>query len=328
MNQLLPLTPEETQIVSLLEAAAQNIQPAPLFQSALEKRLETAFLSGRPSKRPFWKEAGLALGGAAALIALALLLNWAIRSLIVTPEPAMGETPMPGLPSEPAPAPTDSAYDWHGTPLTLQAGLPDGPAQAFVYDYQPEERATLESARALAEQFGLDGAIYQSPGETPNTTDFLIVDGNQRLLVRSDQYFQYYPDYPRYTATINGGTPPADTEVVIDAFLKSHGFDFTYQLLPSELYGGILAAPLTPGDPLCYEHFKCAGLRFTLDEQGILSVDGALPKYAALGQYEIISAEEAFQQILEANGGAGMLEGMTSPSGPIQTWLRPHPLDE
>jgi len=334
MNQTYSSIPEEAQVAALLESTAQGVQPAPVFQAALEVKLKAAFQARRPTMLP-WKELGLAMGGAAALVVLALLLNWLIRSFIVLPEPAIGETPMPGVPSEQAPTPDGVTYDWHGAPLTLQTSLPDGPAQAFVYDYQLEQRATLESARALAAQFGLDGAIYQSPGETPNTTDFLIVDGNQRLRVRSDQYFQYYPDYPRYTASINGGTPPTDAEVVIDEFLKSHGFDFAYQLLPSEMYGGLLAAPLTPdGYPVCYEHFNCAELLFTLDKQGILSVDGALPKYTTLGQYEIISAEEAFQQILAPYDASnlematGMMEGLHSPMPPIQTWLRAQPLDQ
>ncbi len=334
MSQLLPLTPEDKRLASLLEATAQHIQPSPAFQSALEKRLEEAFHS-RPQPTRFWREAGLALGGAVALLALTLLLNWIIRSFVPVPEPASAGTPRPALPGEPTLStavispPSGETYDWRGTPLTLQTNLPNGPAEAFVFTYRPETPATLESARALAAQLGLNGAVYAAGGETPDASSFLIVDGNQWLSVRSDQYFQYYPDYPRFTAAINGGTPPTNAERLIEEFMTSHGFDFDYRLAPSEMYGGLLTAPLTPdGNIICYESFQCAGLRFTLDEEGILSVDGILPTYAPLGQYGIISAEEAFQQILEANGGAGMLEGMHSPSGPIQTWLRPRPLDE
>lgn len=334
MSQLLPLTPEDKRVASLLEATARNIQPSPAFQSALEKRLEEAFLS-RPQPTRFWREAGLALGGAMALLALTLLLNWIIRSFVPVPEPASAGTPRPALPGEPTLStdvispPGGETYDWRGTPLTLQPSLPNGPAEAFVFTYQPETPATLESARALAVQLGMNGAVYAAGGETLDTSTFLVVDGNQWLYVRSDQYFQYYPDYPRFTAAVNGGTPPANAEALIEEFITSHGFDFDYRLVPSEMDGGLLAAPLTPdGSLICYEHFQCAGLRFTLDEEGILSVDGILPTYAPLGQYSIISAEEAFKQILEANGGAGMLEGMHSPSGPVQTWLRPRPLDE
>lgn len=335
MSRHLSLTPEEAQIISLLETTAQNIQPAPLFQSALEKQLETAFLSKRHPKRPLWREVGLALAGIAALMALALLLSWMIRSLApIPPQPAAGgtptlqATPKPIIVSETISPPSEETYDLRGMPLTLKTDLPNAPTTAFVFNYQPEQHATLESARALAAQFGMDGSIYRNPGEIAGTADYLVVDGNQRLYVRSDQYFQYYPDYPRYAAAINDGVPPANAEAVVEDFLASHGFDFPHRILPSELFGGFFAAPLTPdGRILCYEYFKCAGLHFQLDEQGILYVDGTLPKYEPLGQYEIISAEEAFQKFLNSNGAAGMLEGMHSPTLPIPTWVRARPLD-
>ncbi len=244
-------------------------------------------------------------------------------------------TPAPVINDNVTPEPEGEAYNWHGTTLYLNAPFPESPAEANVYLYQPEERAAIESARGLATQFGLNGAIYQSIGEIPGSADFLIVDGNQRLHVRSDQYFQYYPDYPRYISVINGATPPANAAAVIDEFLKSHGFDFAYELLPSEMYGGVVAAPLTPdGRVICYEYFKCAGLRFTLDDMGILLVDGALPRYETFGRYGIISAEEAFQLLLHPEnisselGATGTMEGMHSYSPPVQTWLRPRPADQ
>ena len=43
--------------------------------------------------------------------------------------------------------------------------------------------------------------------------------------------------------------------------MKSHGFDFPHEIRRSEVYGGYVAAPLTPdGHIICYEYFKCAGL--------------------------------------------------------------------
>ncbi|GAB4504285.1 MAG: hypothetical protein Fur0043_12790 [Anaerolineales bacterium] len=337
MSQLSPWTPEENHIASQLEAAAQSIQPAPHFQAALEKQLETAFLARRQSKRPIWREAGLALGSAAALIALALLLNWMIRSLIVTPEPAVGETPMPGLPSEPAPAPTQPAltpegltYDWHGTSLVLQAELPAEPTSAYIYEYQPPASITLEEARAFAAQMGLNGLIYGNPGA------YLIVDGDQRLSISAAGRFEYYPAYPRYPAWARLGNSPAtlpvDAGEQIQQFLQTHGFTFDYAIHPSAVFGGYFVLPLTPdGHPICHEYFRCAGLLITLDEQGILSVEGSQLQYAPLNAektYDIISAEEALQIVLASNGQAGMIEGMSGPNSPVQTWYRAYPLDQ
>ncbi len=329
MNQLLPLSPEETRLAALLEKTAQDLQPTPEFLLTLEKRLKTRFLN-RPSKRSFWKEAGLALGGAAALLALALLLSWLIRSFIVTPEPALGETPMPGVPSQPAPTPTGAAYDWRGTPLTLQAELPAAPSQAQIYEYQPPAPVTLEEARAFAAQMGLNGAVYGNPGA------YLIVDGDQRLSISAEGRFEYYPDYPRYPAWARLGNSPATMPVnageQIGQFLQSHGFTFDYVIRPSAPFGGYFVLPLTPdGYPICHEYFRCAGLLITLDEQGILSVEGSLVRYApvdAAKTYDIISAEEALQIVLAANGQAGMIEGMNSAGGAVPTWYRAYPLEQ
>jgi hypothetical protein len=333
------LPPEDRQLADHLESLAQSLTPDAKFERELEKRLMNT--SPEPKAKGFFAQALSTLGWAGALVALALILSWAIRTLTPSPpQPAAGGTP--NLIPSPSPTgkeesttPPGKTYGWNGTSLTLNVPLPDTPAEASVYNYQPEQFATLESARALAAQFGMTGAVYETVGEIPTTKDFLIVDGNQWLHVRSDQYFQYYPDYPRYVAAINGATPPSNAEAIIDEFMQSHSFDFTYKLLPSEIYGGYVAAPLTPdGHIVCYEYFKCAGLHFTLDEQGILYVDGILPKYEVIGQYGIISAEEAFQKILHPESmsdpatATGMMEGMTSFSPPIQTWLRTRPTDQ
>lgn len=327
------LPPEDRQLADHLESLAQSLTPDAKFERELEKRLMNTH-SPAPKAKGILAQAMPAIGLTLELILLAVALTWVLRS--APPQPAAGETPTPA-PQEtlPAPKPAGKTYDRLGQTVYLQAELPTLPTEAAVYNYQREQFASLDDARALAARFGMNGAVYETGGETPVTKDFLIVDGNRWLHIRSDQYFQYYPDYPRYVAAINGGTPPANAEAVIDEFLKSHGFNFAYAIRPSEVYGGYVAAPLTPdGRILCHEYFKCAGLQFQLDEKGILYVDGSLPKYELLGQYGIISAEQAFQLFIDPtlmsdpNTMTGMMEGMNSFSAPIQTWLRPRPLDE
>ncbi len=333
MNDKNPMSREE----EMLKSIARQVNPRPSFTNELEKKLMNAHKPAKPGLFSI-KKIAFTAGWAVALAALVLTFVWVIRSIAPQPQPAAGNTPVPTV--EPAPtrnssAPSGEAYERFGQAVYLQTTLPNSPAEASVYVYQSEQRATLESARALAAQFGMAGAVYGFPSETASLSkDFLVMDGNRRLHVRSDQYFQYYPDYPRYAAAINGGTPPADAGALIDEFMQSRGFDFAYEIRQSEVYGGYFAAPLTPdGNILCYEYFKCAGLYFTLDEQGILSVDGNLLKYNAIGQYGIISAKEAFQLYLDPaltgnpNAAMGSMEGMRSPMSPIQTWLRAHPLD-
>ena len=326
------LPPEDRELADQLESLAQRLTPNAAFARELEKRLMNS-QSPEPKAKGFFAKAMPSIGMALGLILLAVVLTRVLRS--VPPQPATGNTPVP-LPEEtfPTPKPAGEAYERYGQTVYMQAQLPALPAEAFVYNYQPEQFATLESARTLATQFGLNGAAYRTNSILPNQNDFLIVDGNQWLSVRSDQYFEFFPDFPRYVSTINGGSLPKSTDV-IDEFLQSHGFGFDYEVLPSEMYGGFLAAPLTPdGRVICYEYFKCAGLRFTFDEKGILSVDGDLPKYEPIGQYGIISAEEAFQLLLHPEnisydlGATGTMEGMHAYSPPLQTWTRARPVDQ
>ncbi|MCL4528372.1 MAG: LysM domain-containing protein [Chloroflexi bacterium] len=326
--------PEDARVANLLERTAHQIELNPDFQSALEGRLKDAY-GTKGTAAMSLKKIMPAIIGAIALIVLAIVLDWAFRSLAPKTIPGAGGTSTPASPfmtsesSTSTPIVTNATvYQWHGTSLTLSVPLPVSPADANVYLYQPEQPATLESSRTLAGQLGLNGSAY-------GTTDFIIVDGNQRLIVHPDQSFEFYPDYPRYVAAINGGAPPPDAETQINQFLAAHGFNFPHEIRASEMYNSYFVVPLTPdGHPICYEFFKCAGLNFTLDIKGILSVDGSLPKYEKVGQYGIMSAEEALQKILEPTGmsnattAGGMLEGMRSASGPIQTWVRPIPTDQ
>lgn len=328
------MNPRDDEMQEKLERIAEGIQPSPAFVAELERKLKNVHQPKRGFSLPSLREMFPALGLALALIALGFGLNYILRTLApVQPQPSVEETLAP-VPEEISPTPTGEEYNRYGTTMYMQTALPASPAEAFVYNYLPEQKATLESARSLAAQFGFNGAAYQPPSILPDQSDFLIVDGNQWLSVHSDQHFEFFPDFPRYTSAINGGSLPQNTNA-IDEFLQSHGFGFDYEILPSEMYGGFLAAPLTPdGRVICYEYFKCAGLRFTFDDNDILSVSGDLPKYEPIGQYGIISAEAAFQLLLHPEnitydlGATGTLEGQHAYSPPIQTWLRPHPIEE
>ena len=325
--------PEDARVADLLERTALQIKLNSGFQAALEARLKSAYKQETPIMS--LKKIMPAIIGAIALIILAIVLDWVFRSMAPKPIPGAGGTITPASSSitsealTPTPIVTNATvYQWHGTSLTLSVPLPDSPAEANVYQYQSEQPATLESARALAQQLGLNGSAY-------GTTDFIIANGSQRLIVHPDQSFEFYPDYPRYVAAINGGTPPPDAETQISQFLAAHRFDFPHEIRASQMYNSFFVMPLTPdGHPICYEFFKCAGLNFSLDIKGILSVDGVLPKYEKTSQYGIISAEDALQKILDpaamsdANTSAGIIEGMSSPSGPIQTWVRATPMNQ
>jgi LysM repeat protein len=333
MNDKSFLPPEERRLADELEALAERLTPRPTFTRNLEATLMNAH-SPEP-KRRWLAQALSALGGTVALILLALTLNWLIRSIAPQPQPAAGgtpsaqpPTPTPIITSETVTAPSEKTYDWHGTPLTLGTNLPGGEEHAFIFEYQDPQPATLESARALAAQFGMDGPLYGNAGA------LLMLDGNQRLSVSSSQNFEFFPDYPRYPAWRRLGNSPAvfpnDAEEQIRAFLQEKGYDpNAFAIWQNDLYASYFALPLTPdGAPICYEYFRCAGMRITLDKQGVVHVEADLPAYRVLHEpLPIISAEEALQKAL-SNQSGGVLEGFFSPAGNPTTWYRPYPLDQ
>ena len=223
--------------------------------------------------------------------------------------------------------PVGKAYDWNGMQLYLSAPLPELSGGQPLYAAQLEQPATLESARALAAQFGMDGQAYLIPPEVPGAAggNFLFVDGNQRLQIRSDQYFSYYPDYTRLANSYNAVDDP-NAEAIIRDFLAARGFDFEYALEPAEMTGAYSVLPLTPdGLTIRHEYFATAGLNFQFDKDGLFSVTGNLINYAPVDNqtYRIISAEEAFQKLLDPNATAGFMIGQTSAYQPLQGWTRP-----
>jgi len=332
--------PEDQRASAVLQKVAVQTNLDPLFQAELEKRLKAAYRPKGTRLMPSLRKLAPALAWILALTALAFALDWVIRSLVSAPKLATGDTPTPAIStmeatttqaeSKPSPTPNSTSYDWNGTTLYLRASLPDSPGEANAYLLQPDQHATLEEAAALASRFGIQGEAYQTPGELPGTTDYVITDGRQRLTVRSERYFTYYADYPRYFELegIEINTPDASAR--IDAFLKDHGFNFIYRLEPTNMWGKYYVTPLTPdGYAVHHEDLRPSGLLFTLDGSGqVASVQANLMSYQPVGTYGICTAEDAWKALLDNNIQTGKLEWMYSPSGPTRTWQRTYPLDQ
>jgi LysM repeat protein len=228
------------------------------------------------------------------------------------------------------PTPEGDAYEWNGQTLYLNAPVPETPSEMKIYLARDEVRATEESVRALAGQFGMEGEIYQTMGELPGTTDYLVVDGNEQLRVRSDRYFLYYPDYTESMLSVFATQHPS-AEAMIHDFMQSHGFDFTYKIEYSEMYGGYLMLPTSPdGFTLRHEHFKSGGFMFRFNQNGIESVNSSLMQYDEVATAAIISAEQAFQRVLnpDFSYNTGTLMGMHSGATQVSSWIRVRPLDE
>jgi LysM repeat protein len=246
-----------------------------------------------------------------------------------TPAPLLGSTATVEYPS---PETSESelvpqSYDWRGTTLTLAQPLPDSPAEAGVFLAQPEAHATLEEARALADQLGMQGEVYETRGDLGTTSDFLIADGNQRLTVRSDGYFYYSPNFSGAAKGIQMLAAP-EAAALIGEFMQSHGFDFDYRVEPYSAFGYYALPVDQDGIPLWHEYFRANGLWFTFNDEGIASISASLIEKEPVGNFGIITAEEALQKLLDPSAAYGLLESGHTVSRPRQEWVRVQPKDQ
>jgi LysM repeat protein len=214
------------------------------------------------------------------------------------------------------PTPDNGSYDWRGTRLYFTASLPDSQTEAEVYLWKADKPATLDDARALAQQFGMNGEPGETPGEFPGNFDYLLIDGNRRLHLRSDHYFTYHSNFENMTL----GKPSEErARAVIDDFLKNHGFDFEYHLESAPQMQGqhFYVMPLTPdGREMRFDYMMPVRYEVTLDDtEGNIIISGYSLDYESLGKFGIISAGEAFQKILDPNLQTGLMESFRGQGG-------------
>ncbi|HSL45168.1 MAG TPA: LysM domain-containing protein [Anaerolineales bacterium] len=342
MNDQITKPDREEDIAQKLTQLAEHTHANVQFATELEERLRNKRQRNGGWLATAFRQTSPTLRWVALMALLVLVLSWSIRSLIPAPQPAAEDTP--GLTDVTTPTPEITAnetatpaaesegYEWRSGKLYLAAPLPELPAEANVYLLKPDTRATVEEARALAQQFGIEGELYQAPGQLPDTTDYMITDGKQRLYVRSKNYFTYYADY-NANVFLLGAKDISDEEAqaVINSFLKSHGFNFDYQIEKEYRTPGIyyVILPTPDGHAIRFDYNMPSRLQVTIGNDGqVISVDSSQIEYETVGTYGISSAEEAFQRVLGAANSTqnGVLE--SAHSGGVlneQYWERSYP---
>ena len=224
----------------------------------------------------------------------------------ITPVPTVAMTSVPN----------NEGYDWRGTKLTLAQSLPESPAEANVYSLKLSQPATMDETRALAQQFGLNGEVTETPGEISGNFDYLIMDGKQKLTIRSDHYFTYYSNFEKLTLN-----KPSEEQArtIIDKFLKEHGFDYEYHLegAPEMVGQQFYILPLTPdGAEMRFDYMMPVRFNITIDDTGQNIFFAGYPiNIESIGTFGIRTAEEAFQKVLDPNQQFGMMEIFHSNGG-------------
>jgi LysM repeat protein len=336
--------PDEEDIARKLSEVAGQTHPSGQFAAALEEKLRRAH---QPTTGWFSRLSPV-LPWVAVIIVLGLILSWSIKSLVPVPQPVGNGTPAAGL-ATPTPITTPNivtsgtatpvvlqgGIDWRQTKLYLNVPLPQSPAQAHVYSLKEEQPVTVEMAQAIANQFGVQGPVFQVPGRTADQNGYMVTNGRQRMYVQSPLDYTYYSDYSLYSF-LGGNQDVTDDRAaaVIEGFLKSHGLDFPYKFVNPQINPGMYyVLPLSPdGLPVYHDYNVPARLELTLDRDGqVILMASHQIGYETAGTYSIRTAEEAFQQILDQSGALqnGVLETMHSAGlSDARFWSRTYPDNE
>jgi LysM repeat protein len=335
--------PDDDAIAQKLSRVAEQTQPSDRFAAELAHKLSSA---PRPRTGWFslrWPRMAPALGLLAFMVVLALVLSWSFKNLVPRPQPAINDTPVtpvaaintPEHPATPGmnatPVPQEGGFDFRGGKLFLPQPLPEAGAKANVYLLAKDAPASREQAQALADRFGIQGEMYTEPNYVFNTTNFVISDGKQKLSVYSDRYFSYTADMAKNRVTANG-IRNENAEAKIHEFLQSRDMDFPFEVQASDFTGGYSVRPLSPDSiPMQYESFTWPPMRVTLDENGdVLNIDATLLSLdpAPVGEFDILTAQEAFDKMRDDSSQGGKSEFMHSAGQVRQEWYRSYPDDQ
>ncbi len=223
--------------------------------------------------------------------------------------------------------PQGVAYDWNGSTIYLNTSLPDAPSEMKIYLAKEEVRAGMDDVLALAERFKMTGEVYETPGEIPETTDYIVIDGNRQLRVRSNRYYTYYPNYAEYAAVMSTSSN-SNAEALVNEFLQTYEFTDKYQMDLTNPYM-VSVLPYTPDGFVIREgSYADHGLTFTFNQNGIISVSANFLQYDEVKPVSIINAQEAFDRLIAPFPQYESLMGITPKTVETEAWVRPRPLDE
>ncbi len=339
--------PEDAEFADKLNALSEGTNLDPRFANELEHKLKTAH-----KPKTVWLKAPMnsilpSLGWVALVVVAGLALIWTIQNLVPKPQPGSNgtptipfnetSTPNAVIESSATPVPESVGYDWRQTKLYVSVPLPQSPTEANLYLTRDEQPASMDTVMALAAQFGIKGEVYKTPSTLPDAIGYLVTDGKRRLYVQSAINFSYYTDFPAYTF-MSGGKNITDEQATtfVDAFMQSHGLNFPYRLENSHMNPGMyyILPLLQDGSYIQFNYNMPSRIEVTLDENGhVILFASYRADYNALdGKYGIISAEEAFQQVLKSSDMVqnGVLESMSSGGVAVDTgfWSRTYPDNE
>lgn len=187
-----------------------------------------------------------------------------------------------------------------GTTFILNGTLPIEPVSGFVQLRQPEVILTLEQARAIADQYGLTGPLYvetyglDAPADIPPV--YIVFDGPRNL--RMDSWGINYTDetavaafdYDNPNLTIRPEIIP-----IAEAFLAQRGqLNFPYET-EAQVGDSVLFYRLVDGRRVNEPEISVS---INPNNEVAYVWDNTATEWTAVGNYPLITAEQAWQRVL------------------------------
>lgn len=348
-DSLSDLPHEEANLAQSIRLSVSSWIPDRQYCNHLEEQLEAKINN---TNRNGWRNYLSTLLRDLAYVTIILLLigglSWSIRHLLPKPalQPASSAqataTEMPTHTSTPimtlleptlAPNAVRSPL-FPNRQLILQANFPPAPPSVSVYRQEVEQPITVETARQIAAQLGVNGHVYR-PLQNESGQEVLIVsDGVQRVFFSSNRRFYYIADYAHQLSR-QGEPPDAETarQVALN-FLQTHGLlNLPYRLeaAVNRLPGTIQLVWMIDDHPVRYSGLEAPSVYVEVESDNrVKTIEYNRLELEKVGDYPIISAEEAWQRILSEYPPQGIEEyngfGPQYTDNP-QSWQRTYPAE-
>ncbi|GIK58364.1 MAG: hypothetical protein HND44_17315 [Chloroflexi bacterium] len=188
-----------------------------------------------------------------------------------------------------------------GTTFILNSTLPIEPVSGFVQLRQPEVALTPEQARAIADQYGFTGPLFVEtyPADVPEDAPppvYIIFDGPRNL--RMDSWAINYTDeaaaarfnYENWNPTLR-----PETVAIAEAFLAQRGqLNFPYEA-EAQVGDSVVFYRLVDG-----RRVNEPEISVSLNPENEVAYvwDNTSTEWTAVGNYPLITAEQAWQRVL------------------------------
>ena len=268
-------------VIALFGWGIQNLRPTPATTSAADTNLPTAVES---------------------------ILQATEQQVIPTELPT--EQPAQSPANTPVP-PQGVANSMPGIQFSFATDLPASPNQISLYRLELAEPLNADSARQVAEQWGIQNPVVYDPGpsESPDYIILDVSDGvNEMRFINFAEQFLYWPNYAGVLDD-NGPILPFDQQVSIATqYLQDLGvLTGPYRTIPvAEERSKVRFVQLLDGNPVIYGIGTNRGssewIDVAVDSAGQVSeITYAHHNFQSIGQYPILTAQQAWQRFASEN---------------------------